>query len=246
MALWFKGFPDRAVETLREGLHLAEGEELFYSLSGARAYLGSLHQLRREPEATRRRARETLAAAERHGFAYREAVAMMLDGWVEATSGGEIDRAIERIRAGLELSRRIGVKLDWPYYLALLAEAQLAGGRIHAGLQTLEQGLEFIASTRSYFYEPELHRLKGLMLLADGPQRDVKRAEECYERGLEVARAHGARSLELRTAVSLCRLHRELGRSDRKSVSLVTKLADGFTEGLDTPDLVAAKELVGG
>jgi predicted negative regulator of RcsB-dependent stress response len=75
----------------------------------------------------------------------------------------------------------------------------------------LEEALTAAHSTGERNYEAELYRLQGELLLA---QSADDRAEACFRRALDVARCRGAKSLELRAAVSLSRLWRQRGEND--------------------------------
>jgi len=59
----------------------------------------------------------------------------------------------------------------------------------------------------------------------------------------EIARAHGTKWWELRTAVTLARLLRDRDRA-AEARELLRSAYDGFNEGLDLPDLRAAQELL--
>ena len=58
-----------------------------------------------------------------------------------------------------------------------------------------------------------------------------------------MARDEGTKSLELRAALSLARLYRDRG-SDGEARDLLAPVYAWFTEGLDTRDLVDAKEFL--
>ena len=60
---------------------------------------------------------------------------------------------------------------------------------------------------------------------------------------LEVARAQGARLLELRAALSLARLWRDQGKV-AQARELLAPVYGWFTEGFDTRDLKEAKALL--
>jgi predicted ATPase len=66
-------------------------------------------------------------------------------------------------------------------------------------------------------------------------------AEARLLRAVEVAHAQRARSWELRAATSLARVWAEQGER-RKARDLLAPLFASFGEGLDTPDLRAARE----
>jgi predicted ATPase len=89
--------------------------------------------------------------------------------------------------------------------------------------------------------EPELLRLMGCIAvacsLADG--------EGYIRRAMELASRRHARLLELRAATSLARLWVERGER-RRALQLLAPAHGWFTEGLNTPDVRDAKELLDG
>ena len=93
------------------------------------------------------------------------------------------------------------------------------------------------------YYEAELHRIKGELLLQFGVQSlgsRVQEAEACFQKALEVARSQSAKSLELRAAMSLSRLWQRQGKKE-EARQLLGEIYGWFTEGFDTADLKAAK-----
>ena len=72
---------------------------------------------------------------------------------------------------------------------------------------------------------------------------DPALAKEYFVRSLDHARASGALSWELRTALSLARLERTQGRT-REARQLLQSVYDRFTEGFDSLDLKRAKQLL--
>jgi predicted negative regulator of RcsB-dependent stress response len=69
--------------------------------------------------------------------------------------------------------------------------------------------LAVAAQTGQPCWDADLHRLDGDLLLATGGAADEAAAR--YDHALTI-RAQGARSFELRTAISLARLLRDQGR----------------------------------
>jgi predicted ATPase len=72
---------------------------------------------------------------------------------------------------------------------------------------------------------------------------DAAKAEAYFERALSVAREQQAKSLELRTSMSLVRLWRDQGKV-QQARELLAPVYGWFTEGFDTPDLKQAKALL--
>jgi hypothetical protein len=104
-------------------------------------------------------------------------------------------------------------------------------------------GPETIGFTRSLKHRHAIKprfRLKGLLLLSG---RNLVESEACFERAMRIAQRQGAKSLELRAAVSLARLCGEQGRR-RKAHELLAPVYGWFTEGFDTADLKEAAGLL--
>ena len=80
-----------------------------------------------------------------------------------------------------------------------------------AGLEAIDEAIAWMREERSFFCEPELHRLRAELRLAHG---DRAGAEESLDTAVAIAREQGARAYELRALVGLARLRRdpELGR----------------------------------
>jgi predicted ATPase len=135
-----------------------------------------------------------------------------------------------------------GIEIARLYFLALLAEAYGTIKQPAAGLEVLAEALTRLDTTRDRWYKPELYRLKGALLLQQSADNHAE-AQTCFHYALDVARAQQAKSLELRTAVSLSRLWQQQGQ--RAAVrALLAPIYGWFTEGFDTADLQEAKALL--
>ena len=238
LALWFLGRPDSALARATRALELARDPSRTYSLATARAQMAVVHQCRREPEPALEWAEATIAAAQQHGYVYREAMGRVLRGWALALLG-EAAQGVGEISEGLAASRGTGARMDDPHYLALLAEAQLRAGDADAGLAAVAEALELAQRERSLFYEPELHRLDAALHAAAG-RGDI--AEACLRRGLERAREQGSRTLELRIATELARLPGD----PAGAVAAVAEVHARFEEGFGTRDLRDAAAVLEG
>jgi predicted ATPase len=132
----------------------------------------------------------------------------------------------------------------------MLAEASGLLGQPEGGLAALDDGLTMMEKTGERYYEAELHRQRGELLLLraaknhpaqDSP--DQHDAEACFHHALDVARQQQAKSLELRAAMSLSRLWQHQGKR-AQARALLAEVYDWFTEGFDTADLQEAKTLL--
>ena len=115
-------------------------------------------------------------------------------------------------------------------------------GQPQAGLQVLAEAVTLMATTEMRWWEAEVSRLQGALLL-QLPCPDVPQAEVAFRRALDVARCQQAKALELRAAMSLARVWQQQGRQVEAS-ALLAPLYAWFTEGFDTPDLQEATTLL--
>ncbi|MEM5313642.1 adenylate/guanylate cyclase domain-containing protein [Paraburkholderia sp. JHI869] len=235
---WLQGYPDQARERSREALELAHklgyGPTLAFSL----AYAAELHQWRREVPLVRERAEATVAVSNEHGLPYWLAWGIILSGWAR-TEPGSLQDGIAQLREGLHVEQSAGGAEHRSYFLAMLADCQWRAGDVEGALLTLEQAMAIVDAIGERFYEAELHRLKGVMLLGASSEE----AQACFLKAIAVARAQGARSLALRAASSLARLLQRAGRAD-EARQVLSEVFDTFTEGFDTADLQEARTLL--
>jgi len=144
-----------------------------------------------------------------------------------------------QIRQSLAASQAMGAMEDRPYHLALLAEASPHVGQTAAGLEALTEALATLAKNMTRWWEAELYRLRGELLLQQTVVQ-LEEAEVCFQHALAVARGQQAKSLELRTAMSLARLWQ---RQDKQveAHELLAPIYGWFTEGFDTADLTSRR-----
>jgi predicted ATPase len=128
------------------------------------------------------------------------------------------------------------------YALTLLAEVYGTTGEPAAGLTVLTEALTLTNRTGVRFYESELYRLTGELLLQQSSDNQAE-AEASFHAALEIARTQQAKSWELRATTSLARLWQQQGKR-AEAYALLAPLYGWFTEGFDTADLQEAKTLL--
>lgn len=136
----------------------------------------------------------------------------------------------------------LGMAMEDPYFLALLADAYDHAGRIEEGLATVAEGLRALPSERDFFYKAELYRLRG-QLLWRRAAADEAQVEACFQQALAIARRQQAKSLELRASTSLSQLWQRQ-RKVHTAHHLLAETYGWFTEGFHTADLQEAKALL--
>jgi class 3 adenylate cyclase/predicted ATPase len=146
------------------------------------------------------------------------------------------------MREGLALLADMGVRLFEPFFGALLAEVEGKLGRVEAALKTLDRELALVEQTGERWFEAEMHRLRGELLMRI-PQSDFASAQSAFSRAVEIARRQQTRMFELRAALALARLDQAAGRRETARKLLVSVLAD-MREGPKIPEVNEAKYLL--
>jgi predicted ATPase len=162
-------------------------------------------------------------------------------GWALA----ELAKADDRVR---QIREAIGGLSAGPgelwrsYFLAQLAEACEKADCVSEGLAAIAEALEFIQQNGERWWEAEIFRLRGELLLKQN-ESNATEAQNCFEQAIRVAREQGAKSLELRAVVSLGDLWQRRGMT-QQAYALLPEIYNWFTEGFDTADLKKAKALL--
>jgi predicted ATPase len=245
--LWLLGYPAQALTRSHEAIALAQELSHPITLAAALAYAAWLHHARREGTAAQERAEAAIELSSARGFAQYLAVGKPLRGWA-LTVQGQGEEGLAQLRQGLAALKPMGSALDWPRLLLLLAEAYGAVGQIDEGLTALTEALATAHKTGERWWEAELYRLQGELLLRSGVCEPrvgdaPTAAETCFHHAIERARAQQAKSLELRAATSLARLWQHQGKR-AEAHELLAPVYGWFTEGFDTADLLEAKALL--
>jgi predicted ATPase/DNA-binding winged helix-turn-helix (wHTH) protein len=238
--LWLRGFADQAWHTAQSAVSdaeaLADPATLCYALSHAGSLLalwvGNL-------AAAERYADMLLDHSRKHGFTVWNDFASRLKG-VVLVKAGDLVGGSPLLRAGLSESTEPDSGLWFLTGLGQLAEALGHAGRVADGLATVERGVD--RSQRGWL-APELLRIKGELLLLRDTTGTMEAVEGTFRQALDGARRQGTLSWELRAATSLARLLRDQGRT-ADALACLQPIYDRFTEGFDTADLIAAKQLL--
>ncbi|WP_321963191.1 AAA family ATPase [Paraburkholderia sp. J7] len=244
LVLWHRGYPDAALRHAEQAISRARSMHDLVSLGQTLIFKAELHQLRRETAQTHACAEAAIALATEQGFPMILAWATMLHGWA-LSEAGEKEEGIAQVRRGLADYEATGARLGRSYFLALLAQTYANAGLCDAGKHALVEAMAVCETSDERYHEPELHRLKGeLSLLCAGLSSvapvDRDAAQANFNEAMAIARRRGARSLELRAALSLAALHAQAARA-REARETLAPVYASFTEGFETADLRAAR-----
>jgi tetratricopeptide (TPR) repeat protein len=183
--------------------------------------------------------------------------ARIMQGWARVMQG-QGEPGLVQLQEGIIAYRTHGGMTAATHYLVLLAEAYGHLGDPAKGLQVLAEARAALAASEERYQEAEMYQLQGALVLqctTCRPETTVvsrpsprhtpplDTAAACFRQALAIARQQGARSLELRAAISLSRLWQQQGKQV-EAHALLAPIYGWFTEGFDTADLQEAKALL--
>ena len=165
--------------------------------------------------------------------------------WRIITDAAEHHRAVleRRSRAAAAAYRDFLVRhIANPFESELESAARAVPDEVDQALTVVDLLLDHVRKSEGRFYEAELHRQKGGMLLLQSSDHATA-AEGEFECALDIAARQGARSWELRAALSLARLRHQQGKLDAAR-DMLFPIYSWFTESFETPDLKEARALL--
>jgi hypothetical protein len=252
LALWMLGYPEQAEKRVSESLALAREAGHPYTLAWCLHHLVIYRIFRHQFSAVEEISREGLDLCKRYGVAFFEAPTRVYASLARVFLGLKRD---ERDPGGLDLTRpaTAGDTLMGTWYLGELADALGNRGKLDKSFPILAQALHMVERSQESYFESEIHCIKGELILkqfeaAPRDSAEVKSAaqsaaEQSFRNALEIARLRGAKMQELRAATGLSRLLMASGRQG-EARRVLEVVYNWFTEGFDTPQLMAAKSLL--
>ena len=260
--LWCLGYPLQAEERVTEADRIGKDRNHPFSDAVLLHFKTMLYQHQDEAEKVETTATQMLQICQEHGFSLWEAAATVMKGWA-LTELNRSEEGITMIRKGIAAWEKTRAELQLPLFLTLLAQAYQRAGQYTLALQTLDSALSVVTRTGERAYDAELTRRKGELCLVLGKEtgavggqefgepakqkhpsdNTVAKAESYFQEALAIARRQGAKSWELRAALSLSELWCTQDRC-RDAYNLLRPIYQWFSEGFDTKDLQQAKHLL--
>lgn len=149
-----------------------------------------------------------------------------------------LDMMIDAIADRPQIARQ-----GFQVHVVTLAEICLTLGKYEVGLDAIGRSFELYDETNDQFFRSEIFRIKGDILFAKNSKAYSKEIEHCYHTSLDICKAQEAKSLELRTTISIARLRISQDRAS-EGLELIYNVHSWFSEGFETKDLLEAKKLI--
>jgi class 3 adenylate cyclase/predicted ATPase len=240
--LWFLGYPAQALDRSQETLTLARALGHTHSLAGVCIFAAVLHLLRGEATVVQEQVDVARQLAIDYDMHQRQMTSAILQGWYVANHGQGTE-GVAQMHQALTAYRATGIAQYQVWFLALLSEVQGAHGQSVQGLEGIAEALTLMGREEGErCWAPELHRIKGELLLAQSFDHHPA-AEACFQHAMAIAQNQSAKSWELRAATSLARLWQQQGKR-QEAYDLLAPIYGWFTEGFDTADLQEARALL--
>ena len=231
---------DRGLAFGQDAVHLAEQLRHPHSLCNALAFLAGVHVVCGDAEAAYPVAERTVVLASEYAFPLWLAGGQMLRGWASSNLG-RVEQGLPEIRKSVKALEVTGALVWVQFARYLLAQALTRAEQFTDAMKLVDQTLLMMAGTSGRWYEAELHRLKGDLLVRGGASSAA--AEVCYETAIAVAARQGARLWQLRASNALAGLWCAQGRTPEVH-ALLAPLPASFDEKITIPDLGRTKALL--
>jgi tetratricopeptide (TPR) repeat protein len=238
-ALWILGYPEQATATAGQALAHARSMRLAFTTAFALDGAALLGVLGADPQRAAAHANELVSHSTEHSLADYVQRGRFIQGALLA-QGGDPQLGIELIDNAIAETERITNRSRRTLYLGYSATAHASLGQPEVGLDLLDEAIQTAETLDERFFEAELHRLRGKVLLALGRSGE---GEVALRRALTIAQQQQARWWELRAATSLAK-HWHTAGKHQEALSLLEPIYSWFVEGFDTTDLKDAKALL--
>ena len=168
-----------------------------------------------------------------------DARAIILTGYgniataVTAVKLGAVNDGLAHLQQGIREWIATDCVTYQSYFFGLLAEALGDAREFGKARRLLDEALALVEHTDERLCEHELYRLRGELTLAGAhgiETNDLERVELDFTRAVAAARSQQAKSAELRTAMSLHRFERRIGKMGSARGELADTLL-GVVEG---------------
>jgi class 3 adenylate cyclase/tetratricopeptide (TPR) repeat protein len=239
LAQWCLGFPDQACATFQQARDHAEQFSHAFGIAWANTYSLILDVHCADATSVRQRAASTHDYAVEHGLPAFPPICRFMQGWARAMQDRDMAGVMQMDQA-LATFNATRYNIWSSFFHGLLAEAHQAVEQTAEAVRGIDAALEIANRSEEGYGLAEIHRLKGCMLLQQGGEDAICRAEACFHQALDIARRQHAKSWELRAATSLARLWQSQGKR-QEAHDLLAPVYGWFTEGFDTADLQEAK-----
>lgn len=237
--LWILGYPDQSTTVAQRALDTARDLAQPFGRAMALYWASTTRLCSGHTEIAADMLPELRELTDRYEIAYLGSCATINEGLVDIQAG-HISPGLAKIeQAFIEFSSQ-GASLGRPWAVSLPVSTLIEFGKTQKAHALLNDAFNMIKRNDEHQWEAELLRLQGDLL---GVEHDPFGALNTYRQASSIARNQGAKSIELRIAVSRARILQEQ-RQFAEAYEQLRTLYEWFSEGFNTSDLQVAKQLL--
>jgi predicted ATPase/class 3 adenylate cyclase len=239
--LWMHGFPDRAVQRAGRAEEIARKIDHPSTMAYMLHHVTLIDVFRQDLERVADHAAESLKVANANDYPIWRALALMFQG-LARIGFGEVEEGLAKLENGIELYQgRTTPPVFWPIVLTLISSAYGMAGQIDKGLARINEALSFLPPDDPGYCDPQI--VRGDLMLSL-PEPKIEEAKRDFTHTLDLAHSYGLRMAELRAATRLVELAKR-SRGEAEALEALKSVYASFTAGFDTPDLIAARKVLG-
>jgi predicted ATPase len=206
MSAWHLGEIASCQATIAEAISLAKELNDMNALAMALAWAAGLAAKERNPAEVERLASDLIELSTRDNFAHWLAIGAIYRGWARSASGNTAE-GIAWIEQGIRDYRATGTVLHLPYFLGRKAEALHLADRTSEALEAISEAEALAERFEQHYCFAELHRLRGVFLVAVGA--DETQVEASFCEAIRIAKEQKSVSLEKRAEASYAEYRRQ-------------------------------------
>jgi predicted ATPase/DNA-binding winged helix-turn-helix (wHTH) protein len=238
---WLRGTPEKARRLAKQVLDASVAQSHPVSLCITYLYTTTVVLWLRDLEWAEGLIEMLIEVANKHQLKPYITGGMALKGEL-LLAQGRTEAGVVIIKAALEPLRAEQLNIMLVPTLRAYAEGLARLGVVEEAEKAIADLVKRAETASPTYLLPELLRTRGDIILARAP-RDEQAAEACYRNAIAQAQSDGALGWELRGAISLARLLQQGNRLD-EAAELLERTLSMFTEGVETGDLVEAREVL--
>jgi tetratricopeptide (TPR) repeat protein len=238
---WLCGTPEKALRWASQVIDASVAQNHPVSLCIAYLYTTSVVLWLRDLDWAEHLIEALIKVATRHRLKPYRTGGVALKGELMLAKG-QVEAGVGLLHGVLERLRAEQLNIALTPALRAYAEGLARMGEVEEAERTIAELVERAEAASPTYLLPELLRTQADVMLLAQPA-DPVRAEACYHKAIAQAQSDGALGWELRAANSLARLWTRADRFE-EARALLEPVYSKFTEGLETGDLLDARQLL--
>jgi tetratricopeptide (TPR) repeat protein len=239
--LWPLGEIERAVSLVERARERLASLTHAHTLALGAMHVGMFELMRGDHSRARIDVANLALILREHDLRLFRAFGVFLEGWATVEDGAPAE-GLEDMRRGVELLREQNALVFDAHIKLILAEAEADAGDADGAIAIIDEALATAERTGSRSFEAELRRVRGEVLARRGAP-NCGLAGDAFRAAIAVAKQQGARTFELRAALSLAKLHQSTGRPVDAHAVLASAL-EGFAPTPEMPEIAEAQALL--